>query len=271
MVWGMLFSFSENVGKGEAYEEKLKKKPWREGCREQKLRSAQRLEFNKPFSVRSRYHIPRRSRHYQSMVDVKIMQKGERDYKNLPDGIIIFICTFDLFGYGRYCYTFENRCLEKPELSLGDGTKKIFLNTRGHNAEETDKELIEFLRCIEQTNEMKAENVRVGKILERVHKVKQDAQTEGRYMTTREWMNEIEADAREAGYAAGHEEGWEEGRKEGREEGREEGRGEGREQEAKRYSILTVSLLEQKRYDDLEKAAKDRTFREKIYKQLGIE
>lgn len=155
----------------------------------------------------NRYHLPRRSRHYQSMVDVKMMKKGEVDYRKLPDGIVIFICTFDLFGYGRYCYTFENRCLEEPELALGDGTKKIFLNTRGCNDDETNQELIEFLRCIEHTNEMRTVNEKIGKILERVRKVKQDAQAEGRYMTTREWMNELRADAIEEGLELGRQEG----------------------------------------------------------------
>lgn len=41
------------------------------------------------------------------------------------------MCTFDLFGKSRHIYTFENRCLQDPELSLGDNTTKIILNTKG--------------------------------------------------------------------------------------------------------------------------------------------
>lgn len=187
----------------------------------------------------NRYHIPRRSRHYQSMVDVKIMPKGERDYRKLQDGIVIFICTFDLFGRGRYCYTFENRCLEERELPLGDGTRKVFLNTKGGNDGETSRELIEFLHCIEYTNEIQPESGKVQRILKRVQQVKQDTEVEGRYMTTMRLMNEMKA--------------------------------EGREQEAERYSAMTLALLDQQRYADLEKAAKDSAFRNQMYQELGIE
>lgn len=34
---------------------------------------------------------------------------------------------------------------------------------------------------------------------------------------------------------------------------------------------MTIKLLDQKRYDDLEKAARDSVFREEIYRELGID
>mgnify|MGYP002510392286 FL=1 len=159
--------------------------------------------YNLELQTANRSHIPRRSRHYQSMIDVKVMHKGENDYGSFPDGVIVFICTFDLFGYGRYCYTFENRCLEEPELSLGDGTMKIFLNTKGKNDSETSRELIEFLHCIEHTGSIQPESGRVREILERVKEVKKDMEREGRYMTVMERVNEIKAEGREEGILIG--------------------------------------------------------------------
>lgn len=50
---------------------------------------------------------------------------------NSNKNLVIFICPFDLFGDGRYRYTFENICRENKTLLLGDGTAKIFLNTEG--------------------------------------------------------------------------------------------------------------------------------------------
>ena len=44
---------------------------------------------------------------------------------------------------GLYRYTFEERCLE-CDLSLGDGTHKIFLNTKGKNDAEVPAELVHF-------------------------------------------------------------------------------------------------------------------------------
>ena len=45
--------------------------------------------------------------------------------------MVIFVCTFDLFGKGRHVYTFENRCIQELGLGLGDDTVKIILNTKG--------------------------------------------------------------------------------------------------------------------------------------------
>ncbi len=207
----------------------------------------------------NRYNIPRRSRHYQSMIDVKIMPKGEIDYNCLSDSIVIFICSFDLFGYGRYCYTFENLCLEEAGLSLGDGSRKIFLNTKGSNEAETSSDLVDFLRCVENTNEIRTDNEKICRILKRVKTVKNDAEVEGRYMTTEQWMNEMRYEIRE------------EVREEVKEEIREEVLEEGKEKEAHRYGALTIVLLAQKRYGDLERAAKDKVFRERMYRQFEIQ
>lgn len=75
-------------------------------------------------------NIPKRTRYYQGMTDLNILAKGS-DYKKLKRSIIIFVCTFDVFGEGRHIYSFENRCIQNPELGLGDGTMKIILNTKG--------------------------------------------------------------------------------------------------------------------------------------------
>lgn len=49
----------------------------------------------------------------------------------MKQSFVIFVCTFDPFHIGRHVYTFENRCVEDPDLSLNDGTQKIILNTKG--------------------------------------------------------------------------------------------------------------------------------------------
>lgn len=91
-------------------------------------------------------NIPKRTRYYQGMIDLNILEKGE-NYKNLKQSFIIFVCTFDLFGKGRHIYTFENRCIQDSELGLGDGTTKIILNTKGKMDDVTPemKSLLNFL------------------------------------------------------------------------------------------------------------------------------
>ena len=69
----------------------------------------------------------------------------------LIDTFNIMITPFDLFGEGRYCYTFHARCDENPSLVLKDGATRIFLNTRGTNRDEVSEELIQFLEYMEQS------------------------------------------------------------------------------------------------------------------------
>ena len=62
--------------------------------------------------------------------DLNIIDKGE-DYTSLKKSYVIFICTYDPFGAGRYVYTFENQCQEDGSIYLGDDATKIILNTEG--------------------------------------------------------------------------------------------------------------------------------------------
>ena len=83
-------------------------------------------------------HLPRRTRYYQGVIDLHILEKGE-DYTKLRKSFVIFICTYDPFGQDRYVYTFENLCREDPAIALGDGATKIILNTKGSVGEISDE------------------------------------------------------------------------------------------------------------------------------------
>ncbi|MCI9532483.1 MAG: Rpn family recombination-promoting nuclease/putative transposase [Lachnospiraceae bacterium] len=90
--------------------------------------------------------LPKRTRYYQGMIDLNILEKGN-NYKNLKRSFVIFVCTFDLFDEGRHIYTFENRCIQNPVLGLGDETTKIILNTKGTMDDVTPemKKLLDFI------------------------------------------------------------------------------------------------------------------------------
>ena len=92
-------------------------------------------------------NLPKRTRYYQGMIDLNISEKGD-NYKDLKRSFIIFVCTFDLFGEGRHIYTFENRCIQNTNLSLGDDTTKIILNTKG-TMEDVTPEMIRLLNFID--------------------------------------------------------------------------------------------------------------------------
>lgn len=54
------------------------------------------------------------------------------------------------------------------------------------------------------------------------------------------------------------------------EDGREEGRQEGRQEGEGRVNRLILKLTAEKRYGDLERAAKDRAFQEELYERYGL-
>ena len=89
--------------------------------------------------------LPKRTRYYNGMIDLNMLHPGE-DYSQLKDAYVIMIMPFDLFGEGKYKYTFHMRCDEIPGLKLHDGATRIFLNTHGTDEEGVSEELIQMLR-----------------------------------------------------------------------------------------------------------------------------
>ena len=77
--------------------------------------------------------LGKRTRYYQSMIDIDAIMKGE-PYKNLKESYILFICKTDPFknenekAYGLPCYTFKNICEENPEVNLNDKSLKVIYN-----------------------------------------------------------------------------------------------------------------------------------------------
>ena len=72
-----------------------------------------------------------------------------------------------------------------PECSLLDGTVKIFLNTKGKNADEVREEIIEFLNYVEDSTDEAAKEIkseRVKRIHNQVCKVKLNEEIGVKYM-----------------------------------------------------------------------------------------
>lgn len=128
-------------------------------------------------AVTSKY-LPRRTRYYQSMIDLQLVDKGQ-DYDTLNDSYIIFICLSDLFGKGRYRYSFENICKEDMEVMLNDGAKKIFLNADGKKGD-ISEELKAFLDYVAGRP---SEDAFVKKLESAVEKAKKNRKWRREYMT----------------------------------------------------------------------------------------
>ena len=81
--------------------------------------------FDVEMQKRNEGNIPKRTRFYQALIDAPMLKSGERGFDGLKPAYIVVICGFDLFGYGLYRYTFDNRCKEVPDLVMGDECQKI--------------------------------------------------------------------------------------------------------------------------------------------------
>lgn len=150
--------------------------------------------------------MPKRTRFYQSSIDMDILDKGV-SYRELPEGNVLFICTFDPFGLNQAVYTFENRCVENQSLSLGDQTKKWFFNCACdlENLPDSLRSLLNYMKS------GKVESDLTKRIDQAVEKAKRNEIWRSEYMKERLFFE----DAREDGLA--------EGRAEGRAEAKEEG------------------------------------------------
>lgn len=152
----------------------------------------QNTVYNTEMQAKERDDLQRRSRYYQALMDTSLLEPGIANYNLLNDSYIIMITTFDLFGGGKYKYTFLPQCQESPEIRLKDGATRIFLNTKGQNKEEVSPELIDFLYYIENTTEETISRItseRIRRIHERVCKVRTSEQIGVKYMQA--WEEKI--------------------------------------------------------------------------------
>lgn len=147
-------------------------------------------------------NLAKRSRYHQAEMDVSSLKPGD-DFNDLKPGYVIFICTFDPFGEGLYRYTFEERCLER-NIKLGDETRKIFLNTKGKNEKEVPKELIHFLKYVENSTDDYVSGIKddsIERLHEKVTALKRWRGLEAKYMTFEELLKRRESKGRIEGVA----------------------------------------------------------------------
>lgn len=205
--------------------------------------------FNLEMQTTTYKELPKRSRYYQGIIDLNMIEKGE-SYDILKESYVIFICTFDFFEKGRSVYEFENVCLEDSEIKLNDGTHKIFLNTKGDKSDinEELKSLLEYFDGSEPESEL------TRRIDRKVIAARKNERWRREYMSLQMEMNLK----------------YREGLKAGEEKGRALGQSEGKIETQKNINRLNKILLSEKRYDDLEKSAQDIEYQNKLMKEYDI-
>ena len=166
--------------------------------------------YNTEAQKQPRPDLPKRSRYYQGLLDSSLLEPGSVHFNLLNDSFIIIITPYDVFGLGKYRYTFRARCDENTSCILPDGATRIFLNTKGTNREEAGEELAQFLEYAEKTDDISAPNSNNEKILrihEHIRMLKSSEEMGVKYMQA--WEEKLQV--LEEGRSKGLEEGLEKG------------------------------------------------------------
>ena len=142
------------------------------------VKDEKKVVYDIEMQVSDTKELPKRSRYYQSMIDLQLIDKGQY-YDELNRSYVIFICPFDAFGKGRHIYTFENICKEDDSISMGDETVKIFLNAKG-TMDDVSGELKAFLDYVAGKS---SEDIFVKKLKCAVEKAKKNREWRHEYMT----------------------------------------------------------------------------------------
>ena len=198
-------------------------------------------------------NLLKRSRYYQSQLDVSLLEPGSVDFNMLNDTCLILITPFDLFGKGLYRYTFSGVCEECPELKLQDGAVRVFINTKGTNREEFSREYLEFMEYLTDTSDERAEastSERIKIMHKEVQKIRASEKMGVKFM--QKWEERVYD------------------RLEGKAEGRIEGKIEGKIEAKADLNKLNQALLRDNRLDDLARSTTDPEFQEQLLREYHI-
>ena len=158
--------------------------------------------------------LPKRTRYYQSVIDMDMLKQGE-NFDQLNPLVLIFICTFDFYKEGRYVYTFKSRCLENLELELANDVTVKLVNAKGKQGQVNDllKNFLEYVMTNKPVDDFTKDVER------QVWAVKNDKEVRWKYMVLQAELRDTEIVAFEAGEAKGHAAGLAEGLAEGEAKG----------------------------------------------------
>ena len=135
--------------------------------------------------------LPRRTRYYQGMIDLNLIERGA-EFSELKKSYIIFICTDKPFNSNLPIYTFKNVCLEDKEILLEDDATKVIVNAEGDTANVNPevKALLEYIKS------QKVESDFVKDINNAVSEAIDHKEWRDEYMTFAMRLNEERAEER---------------------------------------------------------------------------
>lgn len=151
-------------------------------------------------NTRKSFFLPKRSRYYQAITDVKLLSSGV-DYDKLPELITIWILPYDPFGKNMMIYHVKNIVEEFPEMDYNDGIRKIFLYTDGENGGSDElKKLLLYINqsCFENVTDAKLKELHHG-----VEGIKNNSTIGVKYMQMWEIVELEKKESRAEGIAEG--------------------------------------------------------------------
>ena len=154
----------------------------------------------------------RRTRYYQSMMDVDSLLKGQ-DYSDLRHSVIIFLCRFDPFKKQIPCYNIARTCREDRSVELDDAAEVHIFNCTAYKDVENPS-LRAFLKFVQNN---KAESDLTRRIDRMVETQKTIEANKKMYLT---WSLH-DHDVRNEGIRIGEKRGEKKGIAIGRSEGQE--------------------------------------------------
>ena len=176
----------------------------------------------------------RRIRFYGAMIDSEYLMKG-KTYAGLPDVYIIYISETDLWKGGCTSYPVE-KYLGNIKVPYDDGQHILYVNAAINDGSKTAC-LMQYFKTADP------EDMSQGDLSKRIHFLKCE---EGGY--------EIMCEVSEKIFAEGRAEGKTEGEKIGEE----------------RINRLNTFLLQEKRFEDLERSICDKEFQKQLMLQYGV-
>ena len=163
-------------------------------------------------------NIGKRTRYYQSMIDMDSLLRGN-DYSDLKESYIIFLCLYDPFDKGLPLYTFERKCKENNEVELNDKTHHLIYNCSAYEKEK-DGELKDFLTFV-KNNSTSSE---FTKEIENMVQVKKFENTFiNEYLAINLHERDVEKRATQRGLERGIQQGIQQGMKQGIQQGIQQG------------------------------------------------
>ena len=142
--------------------------------------------------------IPKRTRFYQSSIDMDFLSKGD-SYRKLPEVNILMICTFDPFGRNEAVYEIESACRKNHDMVFDDGIVRYFFNAAytGDDIPEKLKNFYTYLQTGRPTDDL------TDRIENAVRQARKNEVWKGEYMKERLHDEDIREEGRAEGIEVG--------------------------------------------------------------------